>query len=235
MQCLILAGGLGRRMRPRTARLPKALIPVNGQPFAHYQLDWLARNGVGQVVYCLGYLGRMIRDYVGDGGKWGLGVAYSDEGEDLRGTAGAVRLALDSGLLEDGFFVLYGDSFLPIDLAPVWEAADGGSKPLMTVFRNQGRHDRSNVVFTGGRVTLYEKGRADAAEIGMEHIDYGLSVITGEIVRAQVPPGGRHSLADLFNRLSHAGRLDGHEVFQRFYEIGSPQGLRDLEAFLAAE
>jgi NDP-sugar pyrophosphorylase family protein len=221
-------------MRPATSRLPKALIPVNGRPFAEYQLEWLARNGVGRVVYCLGYLGGMIMDHVGDGGRWGLGVTYSDEADDLRGTAGAIRLALDAGLLDDGFFVLYADSFLPIDPAPVWEASGRGSKPLMTVYRNRELYDRSNVVFAEGRVQLYEKGRTDAANIGMEHIDYGLSVLTGETVREWVPPGGHHSLADLFHQLSGAGGLAGHEIFHRFYEIGSPQGLRDLEAFLAA-
>src|SRR3990167_194217 len=116
MQCLILAGGPGTRMRPMTERLPKSLIPVNGVPFAHYQLDRLAQQGVRKAVFAVGYLGDMIRDFVGDGGRWGLEVAWVDEGKRLRGTAGAIRFAVDEGVMDDEFMVLYGDSYPLIKL-----------------------------------------------------------------------------------------------------------------------
>ncbi len=220
-------------MKPVTERLPKALIPVAGVPFAHHQLQWLARQGATRVIYAVGHLGGMIRDFVGDGRRWGLEVASLDEGETPRGTAGAIRLAVDRGLMDDGFFVLYGDSYLPIALAPVWEASARGETPLMTVFRNDERWDRSNAIFEKGRVTRYEKGRADASALGMRHIDYGLSVLTREVILELVPAGERADLAAVFHRLSREGRLLGHEVFERFYEIGSPQGLKDLEAYLS--
>ena len=217
-----------------TDRLPKALIPVAGQPFAHYQLDWLARQGVRRVVFSLGHLGDMIRNFVGDGGFWGLEITYVDEGDRPRGTAGAVRLAIDAGVMEDGFFVLYGDSYLPIELAPVWRASDLGRRPLMTVYRNDGRWDESNVMFQDGRVELYEKGRTDAAALGMRYIDYGLSVLNQGVVVEQVPGGATADLGQVFRRLSRDGELVGFEVFERFHEIGSARGLADLEAYLAA-
>ncbi len=217
-----------------TDRLPKALIPVAGQPFAHFQLDRLARQAVRRVVFSLGHLGDNIRDFVGDGGRWGLEIAYVDEGERARGTAGAVRLAIDSGAMDEGFFVLYGDSYLPIELAPVWRASDLGRNPLMTVYRNDGRWDESNVVYRDGRVEVYEKGRADTAALGMHHIDYGLSVLTQSAVVEQVPGGASADLGQVFRRLSQEGELLGFEVFERFYEIGSARGLADLEAYLAA-
>ena len=233
MQCLILAGGLGTRMKPMTDRLPKSLIPVAGQPFAHYQLDWLARQGVRRVVFSLGHLGDMIRHFVGNGGRWGLEITCVDEGDRPRGTAGAVRLAIDSGVMDEGFFVLYGDSYLPIELAPVWRASDLGRHPLMTVYRNDGRWDESNVVYRDGRVDFYEKG-PDAAALGPHHIDYGLSVLTRGAVVEQVPAGATADLGQVFQRLSQDGELLGFEVFERFYEIGSAQGLVDFEAYLAA-
>jgi len=109
MQCLILAGGLGTRMRPYTDAMPKALIPVAGMPFAHHQLAWLASAGVERVVYSIGYKGDMIRGFVGDGGRWGLRVTFVDEGEELLGTGGAVRKAVDVEACDSRFLVLYGD------------------------------------------------------------------------------------------------------------------------------
>ena len=113
---VVLAGGLGTRMRDAAPGLPKALVPVLGEPFAFHQLRLLASQGVREVVYVIGHLGSQIRAAVGDGDAFGLGVSYVDEGESLRGTGGALRFAHDRGTLPDVFGVLYGDSYLPIDL-----------------------------------------------------------------------------------------------------------------------
>ena len=235
MQCVILAGGRGTRMSPATERVAKTLLPVLGQPFAHHQLAWLASERVGRVVYAIGHLGRQVVDYVGDGSRWGIDVSYADEGGRLLGTGGALRHAVDLGLTDERFLVLYGDSYLLQPVRPVWEAAPASGDPLMTVFRNEGRWDRSNARFEGGRVVLYEKGRADAQAIGMRHIDYGLSVLGSDFIRAEVPPDAVADLADACHRASLDGRLRGFEVTERFYEIGSPAGLTELEAFLAGD
>ncbi|MFQ5764340.1 MAG: sugar phosphate nucleotidyltransferase [Rhodospirillales bacterium] len=232
MQCLILAGGRGTRMKPLTDVLPKALIPVAGRPFCDRQLAWLAGQGVGRVVFAIGHRGHQVRSFVGDGRRWGLEVAYADEGRRQLGTGGAVRLAVDQGLLDPGFLVLYGDSYLDVDVGAVWATSGEGARPLMCVFRNDGRFDQSNAVFEKGRVTRFEKGRADTAGIGMRYIDYGLSVLTRDTVLAHVPTGEVFDLALLYQRLAAADGLGGFEVNKRFFEIGSPQGLKDLEAHL---
>jgi NDP-sugar pyrophosphorylase family protein len=232
MQCVILAGGLGTRMRERSGDLPKALIPVLGKPFIFYQLEWLAQQGIRDVVVSIGYHGKLVSEAVGDGARFGVAVAYADEEQHLRGTGGAVRLAADLGLLDPGFFLLYGDSYLPIDLPPVWRVSDHGRIPVMTVLRNEGRWDRSNVIFRDGTLILYDKSAADPAALGMDYIDYGLLVLTREAVQNGIAPGAIADLAGLLNRLSIKGSLKGCEVFQRFYEIGSPQGLDDFEAYL---
>jgi len=235
MQCLILAGGLGTRIEGLAGDGPKALVSVAGRPFADHQLRWLASAGIERVVYAIGHRGASLREFVGDGAPWGLEVAWSDDGDRLMGTAGAVRLALDRGLLGPGFLVLYGDSYLPIDLRPVWRAADDGGRSLMTVHHNRGRWDASNAVVADDRVTLFEKGRADAADIGMEWIDYGVSVLTGDVVASQVLAGEPADLADVFHRLSLAGTLHAFQVTERFYEVGSPEGVRDLEEYLSGQ
>ncbi|HXJ20043.1 MAG TPA: sugar phosphate nucleotidyltransferase [Polyangia bacterium] len=239
MQCLILAGGLATRMRPITETIPKALIPVAGKPFVDHQLGWLAAHGVTDVVLSIGYLGGAIRDHVGDGAPLGLRVRYVDEGTRLRGTAGAVRLAYDEGVLEPRFLVTYGDSFLPIDFAAVWNAfTTSGAPALMTVFHNQGRWDTSNVIFEGGdgagRIVLYDKQRRTRPPASFSFIDYGLSAFDRQVIADGVPAGATADLADLFHGLSIKGQLAGMQVAERFYEIGSPAGLEDFAAWLHA-
>lgn len=232
MQCLILAGGLGTRMQSVAPDLPKTLLPVNGRPFADYQLSWLRDQGVDRVVYAIGHQGEAIRDFAGDGGTWGLEIAYADEGEARLGTGGAVRKAVADGLMDDGFFVLYGDSYLRIDLAAVWRASDDGRQPLTTVFRNDGRWDASNMAVLDGKVVRYVKGLADPAAAGLDHIDYGLSVLNVPAVidaLARVEPA---DLSQVFEHLIGAGRLRAFAATERFYEIGSPDGLADFEAFV---
>jgi NDP-sugar pyrophosphorylase family protein len=235
MQCVILAGGLGTRMQPRTETVPKALLPVAGRPFADLQLAWLARSGVTDVVYAIGHLGERIRAFVGDGGAWGLRVAYVDEGARLRGTAGALRLAYDQGVLEETFAVLYGDSYLSLDLGAAFAEFEAvRPRVLMTVFRNDGRFDRSNARLRAGRV-VYDKTVADPAAERMHHIDYGLSIIDRDQVVAALAPGAVLDLADVYRELSAAGHVAGVEVGDRFYEVGSPAGLAALEEHLTAQ
>jgi NDP-sugar pyrophosphorylase family protein len=234
LQCVILAGGVGSRLRPLTEDAPKALLPVLGRPFADWQLELLADQGVDRVLYSVGYRGEMIRDHVGDGGRWGLRVSYVDEGERLRGTGGALRLALDLGELEDDFFVLFGDSYLPIDLAPIelaWRQTD--LPALMTVYRNDRRLDASNAIYREGQVVLYDKSRPAERVAEMHWIDFGLSVLARESVAERVPAGAVADLADLMRELSRERKLAGFEVSERFYEAGSSAGLRELEDYLS--
>lgn len=233
MQCLILAGGLGTRMRPYTTTSPKALIEVAGRPFADIQLSLLAGQGITDVVYAVGYLGQQIEEYVAGGDRWGLSVRYSYETGELQGTAGALRLALDRSMLEDCFFVLYGDSYLPIQFSDVKASFERSGQPaLMTVLENQNRWDTSNAVYADGQVLRYDK-RQQPDRAGMRYIDYGLSILTSAVVSELVPPARPSDLADVFRLLSEQGRLAGYPVTERFYEVGSPAGLADLELFLS--
>jgi NDP-sugar pyrophosphorylase family protein len=235
LQCAILAGGRGTRMRPMTDLSPKALVPVLGTPFADWQLRKLAAQGVERVVYSIGYRGDMLRQYVADGSRYGLAVTWVDEGTQLRGTGGAVRLALDRGALDEAFFVMYGDSYLLADLRPVERAwRSSGLPALMTVIRNENRWDRSNAIYEDGRVTLYDKSRPQQLLAQMRWIDYGLSVLTRDVVADGFSCEGVGDLADLMQQVSRNGQLAGLEVAERFYEVGSPQGLRDLEEYLSS-
>jgi NDP-sugar pyrophosphorylase family protein len=232
MQCVILAGGRGTRMAPATDEIPKALLPIAGRPFADWQLRWLASEGVDRVTYSIGYLGDLIRRFAGDGERWGLQIDYVDEGRTLRGTGGALRRALEDGALEERFMVLYGDSYLSLELRSVWRTLGAsGKQALMTVYRNDGAWENSNVVYENGLVTRYEKGLEEVPG-DMRYVDYGLSVFRRSTVDRWIPPDDLVDLATVFTSLSAAGELAGYEAHERFYEIGSPEGLVQLEALL---
>src|SRR6266487_4337688 len=163
----ILAGGLATRLRPLTERIPKVLLPVAGKPFLAHQLELLRSQGLSRAVLCVGYLGEMVQRDFGDGRDWGVHLDYSFDGPALLGTGGALQKALP--LLGERFFVLYGDSYLPIDLRPVADCFfRSGKRGLMTVFRNQDRFDTSNVWFENGEIKVYDKKQRLPQ---MQHID----------------------------------------------------------------
>ena len=225
----ILAGGLATRLRPLTERIPKALVEVAGRPFVDWQLELLVSAGIKRVVFCVGYLGEMIEAHVGDGARFGLEVAYSYDGPTLLGTGGALRQALP--LLGEEFLVLYGDSFLPIEYAAVTEAFLKSNEPgIMTVLKNEGRWDSCNVWMDGGEIRLYDK-KARLPE--MQHIDYGLTGFRSEVFSQRSAEA--FDLAEVMRELVTKKEMAAFEVTERFYEIGSPAGIADLDAYLLPE
>lgn len=223
----ILAGGLATRLRPITEKIPKALVEIAGQPFIIHQLELLKKNNIEQVILCIGYRGQMIQDLVGNGHKFGLQVDYSSDWPDLLGTGGAIKKALP--LLGDAFFILYGDSYLDCDYSNVRRAFQKSGKPaLMTVFRNENKWDKSNIAYQNGGILEYDKKHITPE---MKYIDYGLAVVNKTIFE---PVGVRDKfdLADLYKDLVDNGQMAGYEVTQRFYEIGTAQGISDLGKYL---
>ncbi len=223
----ILAGGLATRLQPITAKIPKLLVEVAGEPFFSHQLRLLRRNGLTRLVLCVGHLGDQIVARYGDGSAWGVQLDYSFDGERLLGTGGALIRALPK--LGDAFYVLYGDSYLPADYQAVGRAfLASGRLGLMTVFANRGAYDTSNVWFEDGRIRRYSK---TARLPQMRHIDYGLGVFRAAAF-AGCPRDAVVDLAAVQADLCDRGELAGYAMPERFYEIGSPAGLQELDAHL---
>jgi NDP-sugar pyrophosphorylase family protein len=219
-------------MRPHTETIPKVLLPVLGRPFAELQLEWLQREGVQEVLYSIGYLGDQVRRALGDGSRFAMRITYVDEGADLRGSLGALRLALDEGVLPEAFFVLYGDSYLFVDLQAVEDRwRESRLRALMTVLRNEGRWDTSNVMLEDGRL-VYDKTARLVPPERMHWIDYGLLVMQRETIATALAPHARGDLAELMREMSARGEVAAFEVTERFFEIGSPAGVGELEAYL---
>ena len=223
----ILAGGMATRLRPITQNIPKLLVEVAGEPFFTHQIRLLKQAGLTHLVLCVGFLGEQIVELYGDGSRWGVKIEYVFDGPKLRGTGGALINALPR--LGENFYVLYGDSYLPIDYTAVGEAfLRSGQLGLMTVFENQGRFDQSNVWFECGEIKVYDKQNPRPQ---MHHIDYGLGVFRAAAFDGfsrEVPV----DLAEVQKALVARRQLAGYELKQRFYEIGSPAGLAELDTLL---
>lgn len=228
MPVAILAGGLATRLHPVTEKIPKALVDINGVPFIHYQLKYLKDQGIFNVVLCVGHMGDLIKESIGSGEKFGLKVTYSFDGPVLLGTGGALRQALPQ--LGKRFFVLYGDSFLPIQFRGVQEAFVAQGKPaLMTIMENKGQWDTSNVIYDGSKLKLISYNK-EAPSPEMTFIDYGVSVLSAKTLY-QYSESGKFELSNLYHELAKKDQLAGHQVQERFYEIGSLEGLEDTKAY----
>lgn len=223
----ILAGGLATRLYPKTMTIPKAMLEVLGEPFISHQMLLVKNKGITRVVLCVGHYGQQIRDYVKNGYQFGLSIEYSFDGDKLLGTGGALRNALP--LLDDFFWVMYGDSYLNTDFRSILDYFITQDKlGLMTVFKNEDEWDRSNILYMDRKIVSYDKRNPTP---DMKHIDYGLALLRKEAVE-EIAESGVFDLADLYKRLIERGEMLGYEVNERFYEIGSLEGLQETSDYL---
>lgn len=229
MQMIILAGGLGTRLRPLTDELPKCMLPVDGKPFLEHQVRLLASRGVRDIVLCLGHLGQRVLEHFGNGHRFGVNLSYAWEREGLLGTGGAIRNA--EALLRREFFVVYGDSYLLLDYGDIMRRfRRSDALGMMVVYCNEGGLEPSNVVVEDGRVATYDK---ETRLPGMRFVNHGLSVLRRRALRL-IPPGLPFSQDQLFQMLARRRQLLAYETPQRFYEVGSFAGLAEFRRLVAA-
>ena len=227
MQAAILAGGLATRLGELTKHQPKSMLPIMGKSFLEYQLDLLAKEGIVNIVLCIGHLGAQIVETFGTGKKFGVNIKYSYEAVPL-GTAGALRNA--ESLLEDPFISLYGDSFVSMDFSGFASYFSSHDKlAMMSVYKNYDKYDRSNTEIKGNLVTRYSKNVRTSSTI---YIDYGVNIFRKDVLKL-IPRDHFYSLEDLFIRLIERQQLLAYKVKDRFFEIGSFQGLREFEQYVA--
>lgn len=224
MQTVILAGGLATRMMPLTSKLPKSMLQIKGRPFLEYQLELLKEYEIKDVLLCVGYKGELIKDHFGDGRKFGVNLAYSFDGDKLLGTAGALKKAYK--LLGENFFLMYGDSYLPYDYQKIEESFKRSNKlSLMVAYKNQNRFDKSNILISEGLIKLYDKTLQGE---NLEYIDAGLSILKKEVLNL-VPDDEPYDLEELYRTLISEEEMSAYEVKQRFYQIGSFEGLEEFK------
>jgi len=227
---VILAGGLATRLRPITEKIPKSLIEINGEPFVYHQLNLLEKKGFKKMHFCLGFLGKQVEDTVRKSDYFErLNISFSYDGDKLLGTGGTIRKIINQ--LPEYFFITYGDSYLDINfynIQEIFESKKQNYNSLMTVYKNKDLFDNSNVIFENNSIKLYSKSKKDSR---MSHIDYGVGILSNKCMD-NYDKNIIFDLAELYENLSLKKELYGYEVFQRFYEIGSLQGIKDLSNYL---
>jgi NDP-sugar pyrophosphorylase family protein len=155
-------------------------------------------------------------------------IEYSFDGDRLLGTGGALRRAMP--MLGGTFFVMYGDSYLECSYEAIEQVFYArGKHGLMTVYRNENQWDRSNVVFTNGNITRYDK---HVQTSDMHYIDYGLGILQAKTLIAY-PEDHPFDLSQVYQDLIQRDQLAGFEVSERFYEIGSFAGLEETRHHLS--
>ena len=227
MQIVILAGGLGTRLGKLTRNTPKSLVRVSGKPFLEYQLEFLKKGGIENILLCTGHMGEQIERYFGCGAKYGVNIIYSHEEKPL-GTAGALKRIENQ--LDDPFFTMYGDSYVFLDFGQIMSYFQSHDKlALMAVFKNFDKYDRSNTVVQGNLVKRYSKKEKTK---DMVHVEYGVNIFRKSVL-GMIPENQFYSMDDLFPDLIEQEQLLAYEANQRFYEIGSPKGFKEFEQFIA--
>ena len=223
MQMVILCGGLATRLGNLAENIPKSMISIENKPFLEYQIENLKKYDIKDVVLCVGYLSEKIEEYFGDGRKFGVNIKYSYDGDKLLGPIGAVKNA--EPLLEDVFFIMYGDSYLSVDFQKAHSFFKGQNKlGLMVVYKNNDKYDKSNLIIKDNMVINY--GDKNAV-----YIDYGTSILNKKALEG-IPKNTMFSTGELFSNLIKKNELLAYEAKERFYHIGNPDALEELKSFI---
>jgi N-acetyl-alpha-D-muramate 1-phosphate uridylyltransferase len=228
MQVAVIAGGKGTRLFPLTKDLPKPMVPVNGKPFLEYEINLLKNNGISDFVFCVGYLGRVIQGYFGDGEELGVRIRYSFDGEKPLGVIGALKSA--EPLLEESFFMTYADCYLRADYENAMRKfRNSGRLGLMFVYENRDKYGKSDVEVKDGYVVNYDKKNNTP---NMTFINYGATALRKKSLDL-VPGDQEFGEEEFFGRLIKDRELLAHVVTERFYEIGTKESLKEFQEFIS--
>jgi MurNAc alpha-1-phosphate uridylyltransferase len=221
MKAMVLAAGLGVRLRPLTDRVPKALVEAGGKPLIVWQLERLARAGFREVVINVSWLGERIEARLGDGSAFGLAVAYSREPQPLESAGGIARARELLGPAP--FALVNSDVFCDFDLAMLRRRALGPHLAHLLLAPNPPHHAAGDFSLADGRV-----GNAAAPR----YTYTGIALIDPALV-APVGAGERAQLAPLLRAAADGGRLSGELHAGLWRDVGTAERLAELEALLA--
>jgi NDP-sugar pyrophosphorylase family protein len=227
---VILAGGLATRLRPLTDGIPKAMVSINGKPFIHWQIQKLAQEGFKEIIISIGHLGDQISDYLGNGERYNVGVKFIHDGNSQLGTGGALTKVAES--LTGKFLVTYGDSYLPVSFSSIGSRFEKSNfLSIMTITSPAHSREKSNILFSGGRILEYSKNSRDSR---LNFLDYGLLGFSSSLFKV-VPSGRNWDLEELIKSLISISQMEAIQVDERCFEIGSFEGINELTKYLEEE
>lgn len=225
---LVLAGGMGTRIAHLAGDLPKCLIPVNGRPFLEWQLDLFEKNKIQKIILCVNYKEQSIRDHLEANPRPKIHIEVISDGSNPLGTGGAILKSTE--YLEEEFMVVYGDSYLNCDYAAFYNYSKNFNA-CTAIYRNNNAYDVSNVKIMDNGKIFYDKNNTDSS---LNYIDYGMTYFKTGFFRS-TSQGINFDLAEQLNWLSRKHELFGYEVHERFYEVGSENGLNEFAAYLSGK
>jgi len=219
IQAVVLAGGLGTRLRPLTEKIPKPLVEVSGRPFLFWQLKDLRAQGIERVLLLVSYLGKMIADEFGEGRDIGLELTYSVEKEPL-GTGGALALAREK--LEKDFLLLNGDSFLRAPLAEMVKSfrESNYGATISSFSKITESPVTANLKIAQGQVLDYDK----SGGAGFTLIDSGIYCLNSNVLNSQNKDN--FQLEELWPGLIKNQALGHFPVNEQFYDVGTTERLK---------
>ena len=230
MQAVILAGGLGTRLRPLTKETPKVMVSINGQPFLLHLLQLLKGQEIKDIILSIGYLGQQVRDYFGNGDSLGVSLRYSEEKEKLLGTGGALKQA--RSLLDDYFLVINGDTYLPVDYRDVERTfLKRNKKAIMVVYDNQEDTSVKNNVALDDNLMVVRYDKKSSGS-GLDYVEAGVLVLQREALNLIKEKDPVSLEKGLYPTLIQQREIAAYISQQRFYDIGTPKQQKVFEEFL---
>ncbi|RLF31559.1 MAG: nucleotidyl transferase [Thermoplasmata archaeon] len=230
MQMVILCGGLATRLGNLAKNTPKSMIKIDGKPFLWYQIENLKKQGIKNLILCVGHLSEKIIEYFGDGTKHDINITYSHDGDKPLGPIGALKKA--EPLLQDVFFIMYGDSYLTVDYLKVYDFFKKHDRlGCMVVYKNNDKYDKSNLIVKNNMVVEYSKEKQSR---DMIYIDYGTSILRKKSLEI-IPPNTFYTTGEFFSNLIKQKQLLAYEVKKRFYHIGNPEALREFKEYIKSQ
>ena len=226
-QAVILAGGLGTRLRPITDTIPKPMIPFHGKPFLEYIIEMLVEQGFTKVLLLLGYLHEKVTEYFGDGGKWGIEISYSIS--DIEDDTG-LRILKAKHLYDPVFMLLYCDNYWPLPFNKMWDTfLSAGTDALVTVYMNRDGYTKNNIrIGKDGFIEVYDKSRQ--AE-NLQGVDIGFFILKRHVID-MIPEGNQNFEKAVLPKLIETHNIITFSTEHRYYSVGSHERLKLTEKFL---
>jgi len=223
MQVVILAGGLGTRLRPLTYKIPKPMVEVNGKPFLEYLIFYLRNKGLRNILICTGYISEKIVSHFKNGSKFGVDISYSNE-KSLIGTGGALKNA--ERFLNKEFILLNGDTFIPLKYNKLIDNYKKSGKNIIVVNRN--KKSQGNIMIDGSNiVTKYDKTKKN-----LGYNDCGVQVLKKELINF-IPKNKVVSMENnIFPLLIKKKGLIAFETKQNFFDLGTFEGIKKFESLV---
>ncbi|MDO5415875.1 MAG: nucleotidyltransferase family protein [Lachnospiraceae bacterium] len=219
MQAILLAGGLGTRLRSVVSDRPKPMALIEGKPFMEYVVHELSKNGITEIIFAVGYKGSMVEEYFGDGSAFGVKVSYAYE-EELLGTAGAIKNAARF-VTEDRFYVLNADTFYQIDYSRLPRLAEEKRLDMTLVLREVPDVSRyGKAVLIDNRLTGFNEKTSEAVP---GTINGGIYLMSRELLE-EIPAGKVSLENEMIPRwMAEGKRLGGFVNDGYFIDIGIPE------------